>query len=654
MLEAQGTRRRRDRNPHAGQPFTDDDVAIASALEDVSVPVLLCSLVHMTGDPTWIRGRTLTRGPSMVDFQIGMSTQDQADVRRRAVPVIAAYRQAGCQPADLPGDVLEELMTFMAAAPIEPRLAAMMGEDMRFAGPDPRAIDWGDSIADDVKARSPVVVIGAGESGILAGIRLSQAGLPFTIIDKNGGPGGTWWENRYPGARVDVGSHQYCYSFEPADWSQFYCQHPELRAYFEGVVAKYELDRHCRWSTTVTGLHWDERPGSWRVEVTNPDGTDQVLDARFVISAVGSLNLPKLPDIPGMDSFAGPSFHSARWPADLDISGTRFALIGAGASGFQIAPAIADDVEQLTIYQRTAQWMMPNPVYRAYVPDGAHWAIRHLPFYARWFRFIQTYPGIARGAAPFRLDPDYPQDDGVAISETNLAHRRMLEQWIRSQLDGRPDLVELSVPDYPAWGKRILQDDGFWLQNLRRDDVELVRTRIERIVPNGVVTADGTLREADVICSATGFRHNDFLAPMDVIGRGGASLRDQWGDEPTAYLGVTSPNFPNLFYLYGPGTNLAHSSSLFFHSEYQVSHAMDVIHHALAAGARSVEVRQDVHDRYAAWHQEEIGQLVWAHPSITHSHYKNPAGKVYTLSPWTIDQYWEMTRELDPDDYALG
>ncbi len=164
---------------------------------------------------------------------------------------------------------------------------------------------------------------------------------------------------------------------------------------------------------------------------------------------------------------------------------------------------------------------------------------------------------------------------------------------------------------------------------------------------------DGTLREADVICYATGFQHNDFLAPMEVTGRDGISLRQQWGDEPTAYLGVTMPNFPNLFSLYGPGTNLAHSASLFFHSEYQVSHAMDAIGAVLSAGARSIEVRQDVHDTYAEWHQQEISELVWAHPSIKHSHYKNPAGKVYTLSPWPIDQYWELTRVLDPGDYII-
>ena len=642
------------RNPHAGKPFTDDDNAIAVALQDVAVPALLCSLVHMTGDPSWVRERSLRQVPSSLDYQCGLTADEQADIRRRAVPVIAAYRDGGCEPVVLSDELLHEMMAFLACKPVVGRLAAMMFEDMQFTGADSRAITWGDEIPADVKAASPVVVIGCGESGILAGIRLSQAGLPFTIIDKNDGPGGTWWENRYPGARVDVGSHQYCYSFEPADhWSQYYCEQPELRSYFEGVVEKYGLRRHCRFDTTVTSVVWDEPAALWHVTVERPDGVTETIDAPFVISAVGSLNLPHVPEIPGMADFAGPSFHSTRWPDDLDITGTRFALIGAGASGFQIAPTIADQVAQLTIYQRTAQWISYNPVYRTKVPAGDRWALRHLPFYARWFRFMMTYPGIAFGTDSHRRDPDYDDSDGWAINEANAARRVLQEAWVREQLDGRTDLIEKSIPDYPAGGKRPLQDDGFWLQNLRKPNVELVRTGIDRIVADGVVTTDGTHRPADVICYATGFRHNDFLAPMEVIGRGGISLRDQWGDEPTAYLGVTMPNFPNLFCLYGAGTNLAHSAGLFFHSEYQTSHALEVIRRVLTSGAREAEVRRDVHDHYAEWHQREISQLVWAHPSIKHSHYKNPQGKVYTLSPWPIDQYWELTLELDPDAYEL-
>ncbi len=333
------------RNPHAGEPFADDDAAIAAALEDVSVPALLCSLVHMTGDPSWIRGDVRPRVAIASEFQSRIPDDELADVRHRALPAIASYRDGGCEPYTLAPELLHEMMEFVGCRPVGGLLEELFFEDMQFDGVDGAAISWGDEVPAEVRAATSVVVIGCGLSGILAGIRLTQAGLPFTIIEKNGGPGGTWWENRYPGARVDVGSHQYCFAFEPGDhWSEYYCQQPELREYFGSIVDKYDLEPNCRFGTTVTSVTWDDAAERWRVGVRAPDGAEEVLEAQFVISAVGSLNLPRMPDIPGMQSFAGPSFHSTRWPDGLDITGKRFALIGAGATGFQIAPTIADRV----------------------------------------------------------------------------------------------------------------------------------------------------------------------------------------------------------------------------------------------------------------------------------------------------------------------
>jgi len=643
------------RNPHAGEPFTDDDTTIAAALEDVSVPALLCSLVHMTGDPSWIRGDIRPRVALTLDIQSGMPADERAEVRRRALPAIAAYRDGGCDPRELPRELLREMMSFLGRQPVEGRLAGLFFDDLQFEGGDTGAVTWGGDIPEEVKAAAPVVVVGCGLAGILAGIRLSQAGLPFTIIEKNAGPGGTWWENRYPGARVDVGSHQYCYPFEPADhWSEFYCQQPELRDYFTAIVDKYGLRPHCRFDTTVTGLTWDDQEARWKVTVRAGEGDVNVLDARFVFSAVGSLNVPRLPDVPGMDSFAGPSFHSTRWPEDLQVAGTRFALIGAGASGFQIGPAIAADAGQLTIFQRTAQWIVPNPLYHAPVPPGDRWALRHLPFYGRWYRLIMTLPGIAVGTDPYRIDPEHHDPSGLSVNAGSGKRADAILGWMRSIVGDRPDLLPKIVPDYPVIGKRVLQDDGTWLRCLLRPDTELVRTAIERIVPDGVVTVDGAHYPADVICYATGFRHNDFLTSMEVTGRGGVSLRGQWGDEPTAYLGITVPNFPNLFCVYGPGTNLAAGAGLFYHSEFQVHYAMEAIRETLASGARSCEVRAEAHDDYAARYQAEIGQLVWSHPSIRHSHFKNPAGKIFTLSPWPLDLYWEWTRRVDRNDYVFA
>lgn len=636
-------------------PFTDGDDVIAAALDDVSIPALACSLVHITGDPAWIRGELAPRLCSAVDFQGGMTDEQQAEMRRRARPVIAAYRDAGCEPVPLPEALVREMMDFVACTHVDDARAEMMVHDLSLDGGDADAVTWGSTVPDAVKADAPVVVIGCGESGILAGIRLAQAGLPFTIVEKLDGPGGTWRHNRYPGARVDVGSHHYCYSFEPADhWSEYFCRQPELVEYFTRILDKHDLRPHCRFDTEVTACEWDDTSGRWRVELRDARGETAVLDARFVISAVGALSLPRWPDIPGRDDFAGRAFHSTQWPADLDVTGTRFALVGAGATGFQIAPTIADAVATLTIFQRTAQWMFPNPVYHAPVPPGDQWAMRHLPFYGRWFRFEMIWPGIGIGVEPYRRDPAYDDSDGRAISAASARRRRDMSGWITSQLEGRPDLVEKCVPPYPPTAKRILQDNGTWLACLKKADVELVREPIARIVADGIVTTGGRHHPADVICFATGFRHVEYLAPIEFTGRDGASLRDQWGEEPSAYLGITVPRFPNLFCLYGPGTNLAHGASIIFHSECQVTYAMSCIHEVLRRDARALEVRKDVHDEFLARYRSEIDQMVWAHPSVEHSHYKNAAGKIFTLSPWPIETYWHWTRAADPADYTFS
>jgi len=646
-----------DRHPHAGLPFTDDDAAIAAALEEVSIPTLLCTMVHITGNPDWVRGDLRPAGLFLNEYQGFMDEDAKAEVRRRALPDIIQFRDGGCElPAEQPdAELLYEMMNFVACTEIPEDVVPMMLDEMGLGDIDVNRVAWADKVSAETKAEFPVVVIGCGQSGLLAGLRLQEAGIPFTIVEKNGGPGGTWWENRYPGARVDVGSHFYCYSFEPSDhWTEYFSQQPELQRYFQNVMENHSIDDHCRFDTEVIGATLDESSGRWSVVVRNADGSEETLVARALISAVGSLNRAKMPDIPGIEDFAGPSFHSTRWDHSVDYAGKKFALVGAGASGFQIAPTIADDVEQLSVFQRTAQWMFPNPNYHEKVPEGQKWAIRHLPFFGRWFRFLQFWPGSGGDLSGSRIDPDYDDSDGLAVSERNQATRGFFEGWIREQLADTPELIDKVVPPYPATGKRTLQDNGSWLNCLKRDNVDLVRTGIERIEAGGVRTDDGVLHEADIICYATGFHHNRFLWPMEITGRNGTTLAEHWGEEPSAYLGITVPEFPNLFCMYGPGTNLAHGGSLIFHSECQITYIMGCIEQLLAEGNATMEPKQEVHDEFEAHRNAEIHQMVWSHWSIQHTHFKNPNGQIFTLSPWPIHNYQQWTKAPNPDDYIFS
>jgi 4-hydroxyacetophenone monooxygenase len=640
------------RNQHAGLPFDTSDEEIADALLDVSIPTLMLSLVHMSGDPELIRGRLAPAGLFLNEVQGYMTEEDKAEVRALALDVIRDYRDRGCpEPAPISAALVHEMMRWLVCEDVPEEYVPMLMEEMELDGADARRVEQaGDAAARDA---FPVVVIGCGQSGLLAGIRLGEAGVPYTIVEKNAGVGGTWWENSYPGARVDVGNHFYCYSFEPSDhWTEFFAQQPELQAYFDGVMRKYGVDRHVRWETEVLGATWDDDAGTWSVRVRGADGTEETLVARAVISAVGQLNRPHLPDIPGRDSFAGPAFHSARWDHDVDLAGKRVAMIGAGASGFQIAPTIAPEVGHLTVFQRTAQWMFPNPNYHERVGPGVQWALRHLPFYGRWYRFLIFWPGCDKGLEAARVDPDYP-DQQTAVSEMNDLTRQMFTDWIVSQVDDDPELVAKVVPDYPATGKRTLQDNGSWLRTLTRDNVELVRTGIDHIESDAVVTEDGTRHPADVLVMATGFQATKVLFPMEIVGRDGQDLRTMWGERPAAYLGITVPDFPNLFCMYGPGTNLAHGGSLIFHSECQMRYITQCIEELIAGGGHSMEPRVEVYEEWHERSQREMRTLVWSQPSIKHSFFKNAYGEIHGLSPWRLVDYWTWTKELDPADYVF-
>ncbi len=635
------------RNPHAGQPFTTPDHDIAEALLDVSIPTLMLSLVHMSGDAELIRGELKPAGLFLNEVQGYMSEEDKAAVRKIALEVIADYRDRGCpEPEPIGGELLQEMMQWLVCEPVPGEYVPMLLEEMELDGRDARAVRG-------TPANFPVVVIGCGESGLLAGIRLKEAGIPFTILEKNAGVGGTWWQNTYPGARVDVGNHFYCYSFEPTDqWTHYFAEQPELQSYFQGVMDRHDIGEHVRFGTEVTEAAWDDATGTWTVAARGPDGGMTTLTARAVISAVGQLNRPHVPDIDGQATFTGPAFHSAEWDHSVDLRGKRVAMIGAGASGFQIAPAIAEDVDRLTVFQRTAQWMFPNPNYHAEVGPGVQWALRHLPFYGRWYRFLLFWPGCDKGLAAARVDADYP-DQQKAVSEINEITRLMFTEWISSQVGDDAELLAKVVPDYPATGKRTLQDNGSWLKTLTRENVELVRTGIDRIESGAVVTEDGKRYPADVIVYATGFHATKLLWPMTIRGRNGETLSERWGERPTAYLGITIPGYPNFFCMYGPGTNLASGGSLIFHSECQMRYITECLELLIAGGHESMEPTDEKTADWTERTQAEMRTMVWSQPSIKHSFYKNKFGEVYGLSPWRLVDYWTWTREPDPDDFVF-
>jgi 4-hydroxyacetophenone monooxygenase len=384
--------------------------------------------------------------------------------------------------------------------------------------------------------------------------------------------------------------------------------------------------------------------------VHGADGGVETVRVNAVVSAVGQLNEPNYPLIEGRDTFAGPSFHSARWDSSVDLTGARVGVIGTGASAYQVVPSIADSVGELQLFQRNPPWTVPTPGYHAVVPEGLAWLFRNVPNYHRWFRFYQFWTTV-EGRRDFALvDPQWHQPGSV--SAKNAALRETLTAHLLKEYEGRPDLQAKMIPDYPPYGKRMLRDNGAWATALRRESTTLVTEGIDRITPEGILTQDGAHHDLDVLVYCTGFRAFDFLSGIEVTGRGGAKLHEQWGTDPTAYLGVTVPNFPNLFCLYGPNTNLVVNGSIVMFSECAVHYVLEAIKLLLAGNHRSMDLREDVLSEYQVKIDKANALMSWGVDQVS-NWYKSPSGKVSQNWPLSTLEYWDLTRSVSPEHYRL-
>jgi 4-hydroxyacetophenone monooxygenase len=631
-----------------------DEAQLDEALAQAHLPSLLMSVVHLTGDASLLSEERRPVYEFMLSdgFDGGYAPRIQADLRARAKVAILAHLQ-GAPIAPVPDlATVRRMMDWVSGAEIPAHYADFLIDELQLSGVDTKAPDWSEPKLKAAAGKLKVLVVGAGMSGLLAGIRLQQAGVEFTILEKNADAGGTWLENVYPGCRVDNPNHMYSYSFEPNhDFPQYYSTQPVLLDYFRRVADKYGLRRHIRFETEVEAARFDEARSVWRVTVKTPGGARETLEANALITATGQLNRPRYPDIPGLEAFAGPSFHSARWRHDVDLEGKRVAVIGTGASAFQFVPEIAPKVAHLEVFQRTPPWTLPGPNYHKDVPDGKKWLIQHVPFYGKWYRFWLFWRLTDGLTAAVKADPAW--DGGPqAVSAANAQLRGMLETAIRAQAPDDPELQEKLVPRYPVGGKRGLVDNGVWVKALRRGNVDLVTTPIQTVAPEGVVTTDGVLHPADVLIFGTGFHASRFLWPMKIHGRDGTELHEAWAGDARAYLGMTTPGFPNLFMLYGPNTNIVVNGSIIFFSECSVRYVLGALKLMAERGAATIEVRRDVHDAFNAEVDAANAQMAWGSPNVT-SWYKNAAGRVSQNWPFPLVDYWNATVAPNPEDFVL-
>ncbi len=641
---------------HAGVPNFDadldsaDDDTLRAALEHAEVPALLPALAGGLGDPALIPGHLRPDLSVMMDPTAGLSYQQLAEGRALALGALQRLRDDPVAPREPDVDELRTLLEFASGgAPVEEYLE-LLREELAL-GEDLRAPVWRkDALAPERPFR--VAVIGAGMSGLAAAHRLRQAGLDVVVLEKNHDVGGTWLENSYPGCRVDVSNHFYSYSFAPKpDWPEHFSSQEVLLEYFSRVADDLGLRPLVRFGTEVTAIQLDDATMTWNVDLVADDGTEERLEAHAVVSAVGQLNRPNLPDILGVERFEGPAFHSARWDHDVALAGKRVAVIGTGASAAQFIPPVADQAGHLTVFQRTPAWFIPTPDYHDPVSPEAQWLFRNVPGYANWYRFWIFWRNVEGLLPAATVDPDW-DGEGRSVSQVNELVRQLLAGYLQAEMADAPELLDVATPDYPPFAKRFIRDNGIWARTLRRDDVDLVTDRIAEITAEGVRTTDGTLHPVDVIIYGTGFKASDFLTPMKVVGRGGVDLHERWGGDARAYLGITLPGFPNLFLLYGPNTNIVANGSITYFSECEVHYVVGCLRRLLETGARAIDPLPEVHDAYNARVDAGNAQMAWGVSSVN-SWYKNATGRSAQNWPFTLLEYWQQTRQPDLDDYEV-
>jgi cation diffusion facilitator CzcD-associated flavoprotein CzcO len=485
------------------------------------------------------------------------------------------------------------------------------------------------------RTETGVVIVGTGFSGLGMAIQLRKEGREdFVILEKADDVGGTWRDNTYPGCACDIPSHMYSFSFEQnAGWSRAYSSQPEIWAYMRQVAEKYDLRRFIRFGQEMSGARWDEEEGRWHI--ASKSGEEFV--SRFLVAGIGALHLPQIPELPGIEKFQGEAFHSAQWNHDYDLEGKKVAVVGTGASAVQFVPRIAPKVAELSLFQRTPPWIMPKSDHE--MPSWTRRAFRSVPALQRAYRDF-LYWTLEVRAIGFNGPP--------AIMRLG---QRVAQRNIDKHIED-PALRRKVTPDYTMGCKRVLISNDYY-PTLTRENVEVVTDGVREVREHSIVDEAGVEHEVDAIIYGTGFHVTDAFDDLDIVGRDGRDLGKEWASEGMrTHLGITVSGFPNLFFLLGPNTGLGHNSVVFM-IEAQISYVADAVRMVEGAGAKSLDAREDVQERFNVEIQRKLAKGIWTRGGCK-SWYLDAKGVNRTIWPGFTWRYWLDTRKVKAGDFELS
>jgi 4-hydroxyacetophenone monooxygenase len=610
--------------------------------------VLVAVLAQLTGDASVVDrfGPKISHVPDPPE-RAGVTDSDTMEALVTALTeALGAPRPAGALAAEDP-QLFSRLLPVALGSEVDDEFVPLLLEQGGFQLSQPtlpRTVP--------IPETTTVAIIGAGIAGIIMALAAADAGVRYEIFDRNDEVGGTWWTTKYPGIGVDTPSAYYSLSREVnPNWTSYYPQGAEYQAYLVSLADKYGLREHIRFGTEVQALWWDDDRKQWQIHSVDRDGNRDISFARVVVGSVGYLNRPRWPELPGRDTFAGISVHSAQWDESLDLTGKRVAIIGAGCTAVQIVDTCVDQVEHMTVFQRQPHWVAPRKRPTDDVPEHRRYLGRHLPYYAKWNR-LKSYWATADNNYPVILrDPKWAKSH-LSISPANDVLLQMCLTYINETFGEGSELAKKVTPDFAPYGKRIIRDPGGYYAALTREHVHVEASEPAEINAKGIVTHDGRYIDLDVIIYATGY-HLDFLSTVDIRGRGGRTLREEWGDSPRAYRGGTVPGFPNLFITSAPNYSPGHGAGANFSMEVLAHYIIECLQLMALRGASTMEVTQPAYDDYVAEIDEAMSRTVWCHTPTAHTYYRSGSGRVVVATPYRLVDLWHQHRAPIEEHFEL-